>query len=73
MINFKRYMYRHELSWDMGIVDYDSCAELGIEPNRRACPRHIVKDERDRFDAAKRRLESWAVFHGTTYRVSRFK
>ena len=73
MINFKRYMYRYELNWELGVVDYDSCAELGIEPNHRSYPKHLVREERDRFNEANRRCESWAVFHGTTYRVSRFK
>lgn len=73
MINFRRSMYRHELSWEIGVVDYDSCQELSIEPNHRSYPKHIVRDERDRFADAKRRHESWAVFRGTTYWVSLFR
>ncbi len=73
MINFRRFMYRHELSWEIGVVDYDSCQELGIKPNHRSYPKHIVRDERDRLAEAKRRSEYWAVFRGATYRVSVFK
>lgn len=73
MINFRRFMCRYELSWEIGVVDYDSCQELSIKPNHRSYPKHLVKDERHRLADAKRLHEYWAVFHGTTYRVSRFK
>lgn len=73
MINFKRYMYKYELNWEIGVVDYDSCQKLRIKPNHRSYPKHIVRDERDRLAEAKRRHECWAVFRGTTYRVSRYK
>ena len=73
MINFKRHMYRYELNWQVCVVDYDSCQELSIGPNIRSYPKHLVKDERYMLKEAKRRCEYWAVFHGTTYRVSMFK